>query len=76
MLWQGLKPAIVGLAAGLAVASAAGRLMQGMLYQVTSYDPITFVGVSALLLAVVVIACAIPARRASSIPPADALRSG
>ena len=76
MLWQGLKPAIVGLVAGLAVASAAGRLIQGMLYQVTSYDPITFVAVSGVLLAIVVIACAIPARHASSVPPADALRGG
>jgi ABC-type lipoprotein release transport system permease subunit len=47
-----------------------------MLYEVKSYDPITFIGVSAVLLAVVLIACAIPARRASSVPPADALRGG
>ena len=76
MLWQGLKPAIVGIAVGLGVASAGGRLIQGMLYQVKSYDPITFAAVSAGLLAVVVIACAIPARRASSVPPADVLRGG
>jgi len=76
MLWQGLKPAIVGIAVGLGVASAGGRLIQGMLYQVKSYDPITFAAVSAGLLGVVVIACAIPARRASSVPPADVLRGG
>jgi putative ABC transport system permease protein len=76
MLRQGLKPATVGLVVGLGVASAAGRLIQGMLYEVKSYDPITFIGVSAVLLAVVLIACAIPARRASSVPPANALRGG
>lgn len=76
MLWQGLKPAIAGVGVGLCVAVAAGRLIQGMLYEVQPYDPITFVGVSGGLLAIVLIACAIPARRASRVPPAMALRAG
>jgi putative ABC transport system permease protein len=74
MLWHGLKPAIAGIAAGLAVSFAIGRVIRGLLYEVKPNDPLTFVGVSAVLLTVVLIACAIPARRASGIPPAEALR--
>jgi putative ABC transport system permease protein len=73
-LWQGLRPATLGLATGIAFAAGAGRLMQGLLYEVRPHDPLTFVGVTSLLLAIVLIACAIPAARASRIPPADALR--
>jgi len=76
MVWHGLKPAIAGMAIGLAIAFALGRVIRGLLYEVRPNDPVTFVGVSAVLLAVVLIACAIPARRASVIPPADALRDG
>ncbi len=74
MLWQGLKPAIAGMAIGLVIALAAGRVMQSLLYGVRPHDPVTFVIVSGVLLAVVALACAIPAHRASSVPPADALR--
>jgi putative ABC transport system permease protein len=76
MLWQGLKPAIAGMMLGLAVAATAGRLIQGMLYEVRPHDPMTFIGVSGVLLAIVMVACVIPARRASSVPPAEALRDG
>jgi putative ABC transport system permease protein len=76
MLWEGLKPAAAGMILGSSVASAAGRLIQGMLYGVPPNDPITLAAVSGVLLAVVLIACAIPARRASSVPPAVALRDG
>jgi ABC-type antimicrobial peptide transport system permease subunit len=75
MLWQGLRPAALGMALGLLAAVAAGRLMQGLLYEVPPHDPLTFVAVSGVLLAVVLVACAIPARRASGVPPAEALRS-
>jgi putative ABC transport system permease protein len=74
MLWQGLRPATLGLATGIAIAAGASRLMQGLLYEVRPHDPLTFVGVTSLLLAIVLIACAIPAAHASRIPPADALR--
>jgi ABC-type lipoprotein release transport system permease subunit len=74
MLWQGLRPAAAGMALGLVIAYAASRAIQGLLYGVQPHDPLTFAGVSAVLLIVVLIACAIPARRASSVPPAEALR--
>jgi putative ABC transport system permease protein len=75
MLWQGLRPAAVGMAVGIVIALGAGQLIRGLLYEVRPYDPLTFVGVSALMLGVVVLACAIPARRASTVPPAEALRA-
>ena len=74
MLWQGLRPAAMGMAIGLVVAIGAARLIRGLLYEVQPHDPMTFVAVSVGLLVVVVIACAIPARRASGVAPAEALR--
>jgi predicted permease len=74
MLWQGLRPAFAGMLIGGAVAIGAGRLIRGLLYEVQPHDPLTFVGVTFVLLVVVLVACAIPARRASTVPPAEALR--
>jgi ABC-type lipoprotein release transport system permease subunit len=62
------------MAIGLLVAIGAGRVIQGLLYEVQPHDPATFAGVSAGLLIVVLVACAIPARRASAVAPAEALR--
>ena len=74
MLWQGLRPAAFGMVIGLTVAAGAARLARGMLYEVQPHDPTTFVAVPVVLLIVVLIACAVPARRASSVAPAEALR--
>jgi len=74
MLWQGLQPAVVGMAIGLGAALAGAQLIRGLLYQVQPYDPPTFVAVCLALLTIVLIACAIPARRATGVAPADALR--
>jgi putative ABC transport system permease protein len=74
MLWQGVRPAAIGLVLGLAFAVAVSRTIQGLLYEVQPHDPSTIIAVVALLLTVVVVACAIPARRAAAIPPAEALR--
>jgi putative ABC transport system permease protein len=75
VLWQGLRPAMLGLALGLAAAAAGGRLIQELLFEVRPYDIATYAGVTVLLLAIVAAACAIPASRASAVPPSDALRS-
>ena len=74
VLWQGLRPAALGMMLGVVIAIAAGRIIQGLLYDVRPHDPATFAAVAALLLLVVLIACAIPARRATAVAPADALR--
>jgi putative ABC transport system permease protein len=74
MLWYGLRPAMAGVAAGLAVASGASRLIEGLLYEVQPSDPLTLVAVTAALLVVAGLACALPALRASRVPPSEALR--
>ncbi|MCA1583266.1 MAG: ABC transporter permease [Acidobacteria bacterium] len=74
ILWHGLRPALVGVGVGMAVAVAAGRVMRGMLYEVQPDDPLTLALATVGLLTTVVIASAIPARRASGVQPAQALR--
>jgi putative ABC transport system permease protein len=74
VLRQGLVPAGFGAALGLAGAFAAGRLMQSLLFGVAPTDPLTIAATTALLLAVVFVACLVPAARATRIPPASALR--
>ncbi|MEP7270751.1 MAG: ABC transporter permease [Acidobacteriota bacterium] len=71
---QGLILAAIGVAIGLVAALALGRLVGGLLYEIRPSDPTTYVGVAALLLAVALFACYVPARRASRIDPMIALR--
>lgn len=66
--------ALVGIALGLAASLALTRMMAAMLFGVSATDPITFVGVVAILLGVVLLACWIPARRAMRVDPMVALR--
>jgi ABC-type antimicrobial peptide transport system permease subunit len=73
---QGLAIALAGLVMGLAGALAATRLMRSMLYEVAPSDPVTFAGIVVLLVATVLAATWIPARRAASIQPMEALRDG
>jgi ABC-type antimicrobial peptide transport system permease subunit len=75
ILRQGLMPAFIGVAAGLAGAFGLTRLMESLLYGVKSGDPISFFGVAATLLMVALFAVLIPARRAISLDPVSALRS-
>jgi len=66
---------LTGVALGLAAAQGATHLMASLLFGVSPADPITFVGVPAVLALVALLACWIPARRAVRIPPVAALRS-
>ena len=75
MLGDGLRPAFYGLVLGLAVSAGAVRLIQSMLYGTRLLDPAIFAAVAATLLAVSVIACMVPAWRASRIDPMQALRT-
>jgi ABC-type antimicrobial peptide transport system permease subunit len=59
----------------VALALAASRLLSGLLYGVSAYDPVTFVGSTALVLAVTAAACYLPARRAAATDPVEALRA-
>ncbi|MGE3274980.1 MAG: ABC transporter permease [Vicinamibacterales bacterium] len=74
ILREGLRPVLLGLAAGLAVAAAAAGTIRSLLFGVDALDPMTFAGAALLLLAVSVAACAFPARRAARIDPATTLR--
>jgi putative ABC transport system permease protein len=73
-LREGLIVGIAGLALGLAATLAVVRLLSGLLYEVPAFDPATFLGASVLLMAVVLAACYIPARRAARLDPMIALR--
>jgi len=75
VLSHGLVLVAVGLVVGLAGALALTRFMQSLLYGVTPTDPITFVGVSGLLVLAAASASLIPARRATRIDPITALRA-
>jgi predicted permease len=74
VLKQGMRLALVGLCIGLAAAFAATRLMSAVLYGVSPTDAVTFALVSSLLAAAVLMACFIPARRATKVDPMVALR--
>lgn len=65
----------IGIVIGAAAALAAGSLVSNLLFGVESSDPLTFIGVSALLAVVAVVAAAVPAWRASRLDPAAALRA-
>ena len=75
VLSQASRLAGVGIASGLIAAAAGTRLMTKFLYGVRPTDPITFVVVSFLLMAVVLLACYLPARRATKVDPMIALRT-
>ena len=74
VLRDGLRLTSAGLAIGLAAAVTLTRFMQGLLFEIESFDVPSFAGVMALLALVAVAACAIPAARASWIDPAVVLR--
>jgi putative ABC transport system permease protein len=74
MSLAGMRPALLGMAIGLAVALALGRVLTGLIFGVSASDPATFAAVAALLGSVAVIACLAPARRATKVHPLRALR--
>lgn len=74
ILRQGMAPVAVGLAVGVAAAVAVGRMLASFLFEVRARDPFTIAAVSALLVAVAVAACFLPARRAARVEPTTALR--
>lgn len=74
VLRQGLRLVLLGLALGMLGALALTRVMQQLLFQVQATDPLTFAAVSMVLVAAAVLACLIPARRATRFDPIQTLR--
>jgi predicted permease len=74
VLRQGAKLALVGVLTGIVAAFLLSRLMTNLLFGVTAHDPLTLVAVAALLIWVALLACYIPARRATLVDPIVALR--
>ena len=74
VLRSGLGIGAAGIVVGLALALAGSRLATNLLYGVASTDPLTLGGVALLLLGTILLACLLPARRASAIAPGEALQ--
>ena len=71
---DGMRLALVGVAAGIVGALALGRFISSLLFEVTPFDPVSYAATAVLLLAIAALACYVPARRAMGVDPLTALR--
>jgi putative ABC transport system permease protein len=74
VILDGMRLVALGFAAGIAGALAAGRLLRSLLHEVQPRDPAIFIATAALLAAIALLACYLPARRAARLDPTTALR--
>ena len=74
IIGQGLVLALTGIGIGLIASLALTRLMKGLLFGISATDPVTFIVISLLLTCIGLLACWIPARRATKVDPLVALR--
>jgi predicted permease len=75
ILFEGLRPALIGLIVGVAASTLTAQLLRSMLYGTRPLDPASFAVAGTMLMAVAVLACLIPAWRASRVDPIQALRT-
>jgi putative ABC transport system permease protein len=71
---DGMRLALIGVAAGIVGALALGRFISSLLFEVTAFDPVSYAAPAMLLLAIAALACYVPARRAMGVDPLTALR--
>jgi ABC-type antimicrobial peptide transport system permease subunit len=74
VLRQGVRLVAVALVLGMAAAFALSRVLQGLVFEIGTTDPLTFVGMAVLLAFTALAACWLPARRASRVDPVTAMR--
>ena len=74
VIGRGVAMAFIGIVLGVVASVGLTRFLVGLLYGVNTVDPLTFIGISVLLLIVSALACYIPARRATKLDPLVALR--
>ena len=72
---QGMNPVLIGLAIGLAGTFAVGRLLTAQLYQISPHNPLLLAATATVLAFAALVACLIPARRATLVDPIQALRT-
>jgi putative ABC transport system permease protein len=75
VLRRGMKLTLIGMALGLIGAVASTRLLRDMLFGIKPLDPLTFAAMTLLLICISLIACFLPARRATKVDPMNVLRS-
>ena len=75
IIHQGMRPVVIGLVIGVAAAFALGRLLASQLFEVSANNPALLGGATILLAAIALLACLLPARRATLVDPVQALRT-